>query len=89
MKIKILQVLLILSLGTLYSQGNAQTKHSPTKTTSTIAAPVLKWANGGCYSSWCETGWYSSPAVADLDDIRAKMESKVNNGKVQKETSSN
>lgn len=32
-----------------------------------IAAPVLKWQRGGCYSSWCETGWYSSPAVADLD----------------------
>jgi uncharacterized repeat protein (TIGR01451 family) len=32
-----------------------------------IAAPVLKWQHGGCYSSWCETGWYSSPAVADLD----------------------
>ncbi|WP_457665140.1 FG-GAP repeat domain-containing protein [Thiolapillus sp.] len=32
-----------------------------------IAAPVLKWKNGGC-TSWCETGWYSSPAVADLDN---------------------
>ncbi len=32
-----------------------------------VQAPVLKWKNGGCYSSWCETGWYSSPAVADLD----------------------
>ncbi|GEM_PF-463816 len=32
-----------------------------------IAAPQLKWQNAGCYSSWCETGWYSSPAVADLD----------------------
>jgi len=32
-----------------------------------IQAPVLKWQWGGCYSSWCETGWYSSPAVADLD----------------------
>ncbi len=31
------------------------------------AAPVLKWQHGGCYASWCETGWYSSPAVADLD----------------------
>jgi uncharacterized repeat protein (TIGR01451 family) len=31
-------------------------------------APVLEWQHGGCYSSWCETGWYSSPAVADLDD---------------------
>ena len=32
-----------------------------------IQAPVLKWDHGGCYSSWCETGWYASPAVADLD----------------------
>ncbi len=32
-----------------------------------VQAPVLKWKDGGCYSSWCETGWYSSPAVADLD----------------------
>lgn len=32
-----------------------------------IQAPTLKWQRGGCYSSWCETGWYSSPAVADLD----------------------
>jgi len=32
-----------------------------------IQPPVLKWQYGGCYSSWCETGWYSSPAVADLD----------------------
>ncbi|MDY7080234.1 MAG: hypothetical protein SXV54_25410 [Chloroflexota bacterium] len=33
-----------------------------------IQTPVLEWQHGGCYSSWCETGWYSSPAVADLDD---------------------
>ena len=32
-----------------------------------ISAPVLKWAYGGCYSSWCETGWYSSPAVVNID----------------------
>ena len=32
-----------------------------------VNAPVLKWKYGGCYLSWCETGWYSSPAVADLD----------------------
>ncbi len=32
-----------------------------------VSKPVLKWKYGGCYSSWCETGWYSSPAVADLD----------------------
>ncbi|MCD6273831.1 MAG: VCBS repeat-containing protein [Deltaproteobacteria bacterium] len=32
-----------------------------------VSAPIIKWQYGGCYSSWCETGWYSSPAVADLD----------------------
>jgi len=32
-----------------------------------VGAPVLKWQRGGCYSSWCQTGWYSSPAVVDLD----------------------
>jgi uncharacterized repeat protein (TIGR01451 family) len=35
--------------------------------TPTFSAPVLKWQRGGCYSSWCETGWYSSPAVVDLE----------------------
>ncbi|MFN2196040.1 MAG: FG-GAP-like repeat-containing protein, partial [Anaerolineales bacterium] len=32
-----------------------------------IQAPVLKWSQGGCFSSWCQTGWYSSPAVANID----------------------
>lgn len=32
-----------------------------------IQPPVLKWQHGGCYASWCETGWYSSPAVVNLD----------------------
>ena len=32
-----------------------------------VAAPVLKWERGGC-TSWCQTGWYASPAVADIDD---------------------
>ncbi len=32
-----------------------------------VSEPILKWQYGGCYSSWCETGWYSSPAVVDLD----------------------
>jgi hypothetical protein len=30
-------------------------------------AAVLKWQRGGCFSSWCQTGWYSSPAVANID----------------------
>jgi hypothetical protein len=32
-----------------------------------VSVPVLKWQRGGCFASWCETGWYSSPAAADLD----------------------
>ena len=40
---------------------------SVSMTTPPIQAPVLKWKHAGCYSSWCETGWYSSPAVADLE----------------------
>ena len=33
-----------------------------------VAAPVLKWSYGGCSAGpYCQTGWYSSPAVADLD----------------------
>ena len=32
-----------------------------------FGAPIIKWQLGGCYNSWCETGWYSSPATADLD----------------------
>ena len=32
-----------------------------------IRPPQLKWQRGGCYTSWCETGWYSSPAVANID----------------------
>ncbi|NWG21749.1 MAG: VCBS repeat-containing protein [Chloroflexi bacterium] len=33
----------------------------------TIITPTPKWQYAGCFSSWCQTGWYSSPAVADLD----------------------
>jgi hypothetical protein len=33
-----------------------------------VQAPVLKWAYGGCFASYCQTGWYSSPAVVDLDN---------------------
>jgi hypothetical protein len=41
---------------------------------SVIAAPLLKWAYGGCFSSWCQTGWYAAPAVANLDgDSQAEV----------------
>ena len=29
--------------------------------------PVLKWAYGGCHAGYCDTGWYSSPAILDFD----------------------
>jgi hypothetical protein len=32
-----------------------------------VNPPVLKWQRGGCFASWCQTGWYASPAVADID----------------------
>jgi hypothetical protein len=32
-----------------------------------FAAPVMKWQNGGCETWGCNTGWYSSPAVVDLN----------------------
>jgi len=31
-----------------------------------VRTPVLKWAYGGC-TSYCQTGWYSSPLVVDVD----------------------
>jgi hypothetical protein len=50
----------LLSLGSRLGELWAQ---SPT-----ISAPVLKWQYGGCLSGpYCQTGCYSSPAVADLD----------------------
>ncbi len=36
-------------------------------TAAEVTAPVLKWQRGGCFASWCQTGWYASPAVSDLD----------------------
>src|SRR3989449_11735508 len=33
-----------------------------------VSAPILRWRYGGCSAGpYCQTGWYSSPAVADLD----------------------
>ncbi len=39
---------------------------APAQAPPPVQSPVLKWANKGC-TSFCQTGWYSSPAVADLD----------------------
>jgi hypothetical protein len=37
-------------------------------TSAAVAEPVLKWMHGGCASTWCNRAWYSSPAVADLNN---------------------
>ena len=58
-------ILIFLALITLILMG----KHNyATVQAGGVAQPVLKWQHGGCYSSWCETGWYASTAVADLDN---------------------
>jgi hypothetical protein len=33
-----------------------------------IPAPVLKFSRGGCPTWGCETGWYSSPALVDVNN---------------------
>ena len=53
---------LFLAIGLFWNPSAVHTQAAPA-----VQAPVLKWQNGGCYSSWCETGWYSSPAVGDID----------------------
>ena len=65
---KTLLFMLLFTLGAarLEARQVEQTSLQP-DSPSQVLMPVLKWQNGGCYSSWCETGWYSSPAVADLD----------------------
>jgi hypothetical protein len=32
-----------------------------------IGVPQLQWAYGGCSPTNCQTGWYSGPAIADID----------------------
>lgn len=34
---------------------------------SVLAQPVEKWEGGGCVGGYCDTGWYASPAVVDLN----------------------
>ncbi len=51
---------------TARGQGPGNTLYLPL-ITRPVSGPVLKWQKGGCYNSWCETGWYSSPAVINID----------------------
>ena len=42
-------------------------QYMPLVLNTAVRAPILKWQQGGCYTSWCETGWYASPSVANID----------------------
>jgi hypothetical protein len=54
-------------LAVLVIAGLALTLPPAHRASAAVAAPVLKWAYGGCFASWCERGWYASPAVVDLE----------------------
>lgn len=58
---------MLLILVTALAGMAVQTPSRAAEPGTAIQPPVLKWQLGGCFNSWCETGWYSSPAVADLD----------------------
>ncbi len=58
------RLLLLLYLAVLLAfMPQAARSSSP----SVVSIPTLKWAYGGCFASWCQTGWYSSPAIADMN----------------------
>ncbi len=61
---KFLRLIICLGFSAILATSGA---NQPAQAKASFGAPVLKWQLGGCYSSWCETGWYSSPATADLD----------------------
>ena len=60
-------LLIVFVAAMLAVYGRPQRSHAGARAPSAIPAPVLKWQNGGCQTTWCRTGWYASPAVADLD----------------------
>jgi hypothetical protein len=55
------------TIGAPYSQEGAPYAAYLPFIRSGYSAPVLKWQNGGCETWGCNTGWYSSPAVVDLN----------------------
>ena len=67
-----LSVLLLLAAGSVSASEPEPPAINPASPQA-IAAPLLKWQRGGCDATWCEIGWYSSPAVADVDND-SKME---------------
>ena len=65
--------LFTIALVALLSRAGEPSAQSPTllvtpaAVTASVSAPTLMWRYGGCLAGpFCQTGWYSSPAVADL-----------------------
>lgn len=67
----LLVLILIASLAPIAARGQAVDYPEKVYLPSVMKAMswdiTLKWKNGGCYATWCETGWYSSPAVLDIN----------------------
>jgi hypothetical protein len=59
-----LLALALLAAGTL---APWPTQAGPAALGSPVITATPKWQYKGCFASWCETGWYASPAVADLN----------------------
>lgn len=57
----------ILLLCTLALSSWSFTSAADTTPAAVIINPTPLWAYAGCFSSWCQTGWYASPAAVDLD----------------------
>jgi uncharacterized repeat protein (TIGR01451 family) len=59
--------LLVLALLGVVTLAPLATQAGPAALASPVITPAPKWQYKGCFSSWCQTGWYASPAVADLN----------------------
>lgn len=66
MKYRVPVLLLTLALLTSALAPFPTMARSPALSTP-VVNPAPKWQYKGCFVSWCQTGWYASPAVADLN----------------------
>src|SRR5438477_11621223 len=67
MKNYVLGALFSCSLLCIGALAPSASQASPTTLSSPVINPTPKWQGKGCFTSWCQTGWYASPAVADLN----------------------
>ena len=66
-----LLTLTLLSAGGIPTYGQALSPSASQAGSTALSSPIInptpKWQGKGCFSSYCQTGWYASPAVADLN----------------------